>query len=384
MELVAKTINGLEWTLSKELKALGATDVKILKRAVSFNGDKKLMYQANYLLRTAMRILMPIKTVEVNNEEELYNEIYKIDWSQYFTVKETFAIDGVTASKVFTHSKYVALKSKDAIADQFRDKLGIRPNVNTFDPTLRINVRIFNTTCTISLDTSGDSLHKRGYRVQAVEAPLTEVLAAGMILLTDYNGDSIFVDPMCGSGTLLIEAGMIAKHIPPQKFRQGFGFQKWKDYDRRLFNEVKNEAEEKIVDKLKYPILGFDKDLRAVKYSLINLAEASLADEIEVKRKPFQRLEAPEPAEGKGIIVMNPPYDQRLKEFDIEAFYSEIGDQLKQQFSGYDAYIISSNIEALKKVGLRPSDKFVLNNGPLECKYHKYEMYQGSQKAKIN
>ncbi len=381
MELVAKTINGLEGTLAEELKELGAQKIQILKRAVAFEGDKKLMYQANYQLRTAMRILMPIKVVQIKNEDELYKEIYKIDWSQYFTVKETFAIDGVTASKFFTHSKYVALKSKDAIVDQFRDKLGIRPNVNTFNPTVRINVRIFNTTCTISLDTSGDSLHKRGYRVQTLEAPLTEVLAAGMILLTKWKGDSIFIDPMCGSGTLLIEAGMIAKNIPAQKFREGFGFQNWKDYDRRLFNEVKNEAAAKMIDKLQFPIYGFDKDLRAVKYTLINLAEATLADEIEVKRKPFQRLEAPESKEGKGIIVMNPPYDERLKELDIEDFYSQIGDQLKQQFAGYDAYIISSNIEALKKIGLRPSEKYIVNNGPLECKFQKFEMYRGSQKA---
>ena len=377
MELVAKTINGLEGTLAEELKELGAEKIQILKRAVSFQGDKKLMYQANYLLRTAMRILMPIKVVQIKDEEELYNEIYKIDWSQYFSVKDTFAIDGVTASKFFTHSKYVALKSKDAIADQFRDKLGIRPNVNTFNPTLRINVRIFNTTCTISLDTSGDSLHKRGYRAQTLEAPLTEVLAAGMILLTKWKGGSTFIDPMCGSGTLLIEAGMIAKNIPAQKFRPGFGFQNWKDFDQRLFATVKKEAEDKIIP-LTHPILGFDKDLRAVKYTLINLAEATLADVVEVKRKPFQRLIPPE---GGGVLVMNPPYDERLKEMDIEAFYSEIGDQLKQHFAGFDAYIISSNIEALKKIGLRPSEKYIVNNGPLECKFQKFEMYQGSQKA---
>jgi len=368
---------GLEAVLAKELTAMGAKNVQQLTRAVQFSGDKKLLYRANLELRTALRILKPFESFKTKHENHLYKKMRGIDWENYLSLDTTFAINAVTSSKYLTHSKYVALKTKDAIVDQFRDKYGQRPSIDLKNPDFRIDIHISrDNLCTISLDSSGTSLHKRGYRVQAVEAPLNEVLAAGMILLSGWKKDCAFIDPMCGSGTLPIEAAYFAYNIPPQLYRDDFGFKKWKDYDADLWATVKREAEQRIQD-FDYPILGFDQEFQALKVASQNVVAAHLEGKVEIDVARFERLDPP--AE-EGLIIMNPPYDERLSVADTEAFYQSIGDQLKQSFAGYTAWIISSNKEALKNIGLRTSRKMTLYNGPLECKFQKYELYAGSRK----
>jgi len=377
-QYLAKTLHGLEEVLANELRAIGAKDIKILKRAVSFSGNKKLMYRANLELRTAIRILVPFHSFRVRHESALYNKIRAIDWSQYMGVNDTLAIDAVTHSKYFNHSKYAALKTKDAIVDQFRDKLGKRPNVNIYTPTLRLNVHINEDQCTLSLDSSGESLHKRGYRTETLEAPINEVLAAGMVQLSGWKKDCNFIDPMCGSGTILFEALLYARNIPPQYRRDYFCFKKWKNFDENLWNEVLKEAKENQTD-FNYKVLGFDKDFQAIRVTERNMEQADLMGQIELKRKKFESLQPPEE---KGVLIMNPPYDERIQEKNINDLYEMIGDRFKKAFTGYDAWIISSNMEAIKHIGLRASRRISLYNGALDCKFLKFEIYAGSKKKK--
>jgi putative N6-adenine-specific DNA methylase len=376
MRLIAKTLAGLEPVLAQELEELGAQAVEPINRAVAFEGDKALLYRANLELRTALRILLPVKQGEVRTEDELYRLVRTVDWSQYMKVNDTLAVDGVTNSKFFTHSKYVALKTKDAIVDQFREATGRRPNVNVYAPRLRVNVHIFNDECTIALDSSDDSLHKRGYRLSSVEAPINEVLAAGMVLLSGWNADRPLLDPMCGSGTLIIEAGLIATQRAPQLNREHFGFKRWPDFDEALWAQILEAAKQR-VRKSPVPILGSDKDFKAMRLTEQNAMAASLEDTITVQRKKFEKLE---PEVESGMILMNPPYDERLSEADIGAFYEMIGDQLKQRFTGFDAWIISSSIDGFKRLGLKSSQKIPLFNGALECRFVKYELYEGTRK----
>ncbi|MCI4647035.1 THUMP domain-containing protein [Phaeodactylibacter sp.] len=376
MRLIAKTLAGLEPVLAQELEELGAQAVEPINRAVAFEGDKALLYRANLELRTALRILLPVKQGKVRTEDELYRLVRTVDWSQYMKVNDTLAVDGVTNSKFFTHSKYVALKTKDAIVDQFREATGRRPNVNVYAPRLRVNVHIFNDECTIALDSSDDSLHKRGYRLSSVEAPINEVLAAGMVLLSGWNADRPLLDPMCGSGTLIIEAGLIATQRAPQLNREHFGFKRWPDFDEALWAQILEAAKQR-VRKSPVPILGSDKDFKAMRLTEQNAMAASLEDTITVQRKKFEKLE---PEVESGMILMNPPYDERLSEADIGAFYEMIGDQLKQRFTGFDAWIISSSIDGFKRLGLKSSLKIPLFNGALECRFVKYELYEGTRK----
>ena len=377
-QFLAKTLHGLEEVLANELRNIGARDIKVMKRAVSFRGNKKLMYRANYELRTAIRILVPFHSFRVRHESALYNKIKAIDWSDFMNVNDTLAIDAVTHSKYFNHSKYAALKTKDAIVDQFREKFGKRPNVNIYTPTLRLNVHINDDQCTLSLDSSGESLHKRGYRKETLEAPINEVLAAGMIQLSGWQKDCNFIDPMCGSGTILFEALLYARNIPPQYKREYFSFKKWNDFDEKLWNEVVQEAKERETN-LEYKILGFDKDFQAIRVTERNMEQAGLTGQIELQRKRFESLQPPEE---KGILIMNPPYDERIQDRNINDLYEMIGDRFKQAFPGYNAWIISSNMEALKHIGLRPSRRISLYNGALDCKFLKFEIYAGSKKRK--
>lgn len=378
MQLLAKTMLGLEQVLAQELQELGATNILPLQRAVQFEGDQKLLYRANLELRTALRILKPFHSFKTKHENHLYKKLREIDWETYLGVDDTLAIDAVTTSKYLTHSKYLSLKTKDAIVDQFREKYERRPSIDLKRPTVRLNIHInSDNVCTLSLDSSGESLHKRGYRVDAVEAPINEVLAAGMILLSGWQKDCIFLDPMCGSGTIPIEAAYYAYNIPPQLYRDYFGFKKWKDFDADLWETVLREAKERIQN-FTFPIFGFDSDFQALKISSQNVLAAHLEGKVEIDLQKFEKLEPP--AE-KGFMIMNPPYDERLPVSDTEAFYKKIGDTLKQNFAGYTAWIISSNLDALKNIGLRPSRKMTLFNGPLECKFQKYDLYKGSKKG---
>ncbi|MCF6270307.1 MAG: class I SAM-dependent RNA methyltransferase [Melioribacteraceae bacterium] len=374
-EMIAKTFFGLEEILAAELRAIGAKNIIKHNRALSFIGNSETMYKANYYLRTALRILKPISKFKIQTQKALYKNVKRYEWEKIFSLKDTFAIDTVVSSEYFKHSKFVALKVKDAIVDRFRDEFGERPNVDVDNPTVRISVHIFNDTCTISLDSSGDSLHKRGYRTAATTAPLNEALAAGMILLSGWDKNSEFIDGMCGSGTIPIEAALIALNIPPGYLKKTYGFMKWKDYDSDLWNEIKGEVESKT--KLDFKIIASDKSPEAIEVAARNIKSAKLLKHIILEKKYFdeQSSEA-----GSGVIVMNPPYGERLKEDDLNQFYSEIGDTLKSNFTGFDAWLLSASKTAMKKVGLRTSKKLTLFNGALECKYHKYELYRGTKK----
>lgn len=377
MQIIAKTFAGLEEVLAQELRNLGAQEVVLLKRGVQFEGDTQLLYQANLELRTALRILVPIKTFHANHENILYRKVRQVDWSNYLGLQNTFAIDAVTHSPHFKHSKYVALKSKDAIVDQFRHKLGKRPNVDTKNPDLRIHIHINQNKGTVLLDSSGEPLYKRGYRQDTLAAPINEVLAAGILLLSGWQGDKPLIDPMCGSGTIPIEAALLATQTPPLIFRQQFGFMKWKDFDANLWQKVNEVARAKIHHTAP-PIFGYDKDFKAIRVSQYNAIAAKVDGKIQFERKSFESLI---PTTQNGLLLSNPPYDERLNKGNINALYKTIGDQLKKHFAGFEAWIISSNMEAFKHVGLRPSKKIPLFNGPLECKLQKYELYRGSKKG---
>lgn len=372
--MVAKTFRGLENVLAGELREIGAGDVVILNRAVSFTGSKELMYRANYCLRTALSILKPVIRAKIKNEVQLYNAARSINWQEYLGSRDTLTIDSTVSSVNFNHSMFVSQKVKDAVVDQFRDACGRRPSVNNENPVIKINVHISNEDLTISLDSSGTSLYKRGYRVVQGTAPLNEVLAAGLIKLTGWKGDTNFVDPMCGSGTLLIEAALIAYHIPPGIFRKYFGFEKWTDFDSQLFSKVIEENEEK--KQLHFSIAGGDISRKAFESAGKNIINAMLTKKIAVKHISVDDYIPPK---GGGVAIINPPYGERIRQDELNTLYRRIGDALKKHFDGYDVWIISSNKDAMKSIGLRTSARLTLYNGPLECKYHKYEIYEGSR-----
>lgn len=378
-KMLAKTLYGFEEVLEKELLNLGAMDIKKGVRNVSFVGDKGFMYKANLGLRTAIKILKPIDSFKLFSEEDLYKKIRRIDWSNYLDANQSLAIDATVHSKVFTHSKFIALKTKDAIVDQFRENTGSRPDVDLDFPHLRINIHIEDKFCTVSLDSSGQSLHKRGYRSATNIAPINEVLAAGMLLLSGWDGLSDFMDPMCGSGTILIEAAMIACNIPPNLNKKEFGFEKWKDWDVDLFEKI----EESLLNRIRgfeHKIIGYDKASSAVYKAVENVKNANLSDFIEIEQKNFFRSE--KPVDKHLHMVFNPPYGERLELLNMEKFYEDIGNSLKRNYPGTQAWFIVSNMEAIKNVGLRPSRKIKLYNGKLEARFLKYEIYEGSKKTK--
>lgn len=378
--MVAKTFRGLEDVLFNELKQLGASDLKKGNRMVEFTGDKDLMYRANFHLRTALRVLKPIAELKVTDDKELYNKIQTIDWSVYFDLKNTFAVDSVVYSDHFSHSKYVALRVKDAIVDQFREKFQKRPYVNTEDPDVRINIHISNDLCTVSLDSSGDSLHKRGYRQKTNKAPLNEVLAAGMILISGWDKTGVFVDPMCGSGTLIIEAAMIANNIPSGIYRKKFGFETWHDFDNNLLEKIYEEDSPEVESDIK--IIGSDISEIAIRIAKENISNAGLKRKIDLHINPIENFTPPKTE--KGIIITNPPYGERIKINEINSFYKVLGDKFKDRYKGYEVWLLSNNFEAIKHIGLHPSKKLTLFNGPLECKFLNYSIYEGSKKNKYN
>ena len=374
-ELIAKTFMGLEPVLAKELTQLGANDVKIGRRMVSFTGDKEMMYRANFQLHTAIRILKPILHFKAQCADDVYEEIKKIDWTTYLDDDKTFAVDSVVFSEEFRHSKFVSYKVKDAIVDQFREKTGKRPNISVANPDLRLNMHIAEDQCTLSLDSSGESLHRRGYRQESVEAPLNEVLAAGMILLSGWKGDTDFIDPMCGSGTILIEAALIAKNMAPGLFRKEYAFEKWPDFDADLFDEIYNdESQER---EFQHHIYGYDIDTKAVNTALLNVKAAGLTKDITVKQQDFKDFTQPV---NKSIIITNPPYGERISTPDLLGTYKMIGERLKHEFKGNDAWILSYREECFEQIGLKPSIKIPLYNGSLECEFRRYQMFDGRLK----
>jgi putative N6-adenine-specific DNA methylase len=374
-ELIAKTFMGLEPVLAKELTQMGANDVEIGRRMVSFTGDKEMMYRANFQLHTAIRILKPIRHFRAKSADDVYEEIKKIDWTEFLGTDKTFTVDSVVFSEEFRHSKFVSYKVKDAIVDQFREKTGKRPNISVANPDIRLNMHIAEDKCTLSLDSSGESLHRRGYRQESVEAPLNEVLAAGMILLSGWQADTDFIDPMCGSGTLLIEAALIAKNMAPGLFRKEFAFEKWPDFDAALFDEIYNdESQER---EFNHKIYGYDIDMKAVNTARMNVKAAGLSDIITVEQQDFKNFTQPA---NKSIMISNPPYGERISTPDLLGTYKMIGERLKHQFKGNDAWILSYREECFDQIGLKPSIKIPLYNGSLECEFRKYQMFDGKLK----
>ena len=377
-KMVAKTLFGFEDLLAKELLQLGAMDIEKGVRNVSFVGDKGFMYKANLALRTAIKILKPLKTFHIRSEQDLYDAVYKMPWESYLKPTGTLAIDATVHSKVFTHSKFIALKTKDAIVDRFRNQSGDRPNIDLRFPDLKINVHIDRNLCTISLDSSGESLHRRGYKTATNIAPINEVLAAGLIMMSGWDGQSNFMDPMCGSGTMLAEAAMIACNIPPNLMRKEFAFERWQDWDVDLFEMIEESLLKKTRD-FHHKMIGYDKSPSAVRKAINNIKNAHLDEFITIEHQDFFKTE--KPMDGKLHMVFNPPYGERL-DIDMENFYKNIGDTLKQSYPGTEAWFITSNLDALKHVGLRPSRKIKVFNAKLESKLVKYEIYEGSKKAK--
>ncbi|NJM79589.1 MAG: class I SAM-dependent RNA methyltransferase, partial [Flavobacterium sp.] len=361
------------------LTQLGAQNVEQGVRVVNFVGDKGFMYKANLALRTALKILKPIKTFKAFNDKSLYDGIQKIDWSDYLTEHQTFVVDTTLHSDHFNHSQFVALKTKDAIVDQFRDKTGKRPDIDKDFPDVKIHIHIDRDMVTVSFDSSGESLHRRGYKTATNIAPINEVLAAGMLLLSGWDGTTHFLDPMCGSGTILAEAAMIACNIPANINRKEFAFEKWKDWDSELFDKVLESLLKKTRE-FHYTITGYDKAPSAVAKAKDNIHNANLEEYITIRQANF--FESEKITEGPLHMVFNPPYGERL-DIEMERFYREIGDTMKQKYPNTSAWFITANIDALKFVGLRPSRKIKLFNGKLEARFAKYEMYAGSKRTKF-
>lgn len=378
-KMIAKTFFGFEEILAKELQQLGAQNVEMGTRMVSFAGDKGFMYKANLALRSALKILKPIYYFRAHNEISLYKGIQGIDWSQYLSANQTFVVDVTLHSEYFNHSQFVALKTKDAIVDQFRDKFGKRPSIDKDFPDLRINVHIDKDQCSVSLDSSGDSLHHRGYKTATNIAPINEVLAAGMLLLSGWDGQGDFIDPMCGSGTILAEAAMIACNIPANINRKEFAFERWNDWDNDLFDQIMNSLLKKVKE-FHYTITGYDKAPSAVMKAKDNIRNANLDEYVKISEHNF--FDTEKETRGPLHMVFNPPYGERL-DIEMERFYREIGDTLKQSYPGTNAWFITANLEALKFVGLKPSRKIKLFNGKLEARFVKYEMYEGSKRTKF-
>jgi putative N6-adenine-specific DNA methylase len=376
-EMKATTFHGLEDVLVNELMKLGARDIVPFKRGVSFTGDKGFMYKANLCLRTALKVLVPIYSFTANNEHELYAKMKEYEWEELLNTDDTLAINATVNSDEFNHSLYVSQKTKDAICDRFVDKFDVRPNVDLDRPTVRIYVHIFRNQVNESLDSSGDSLFKRGYRVDIDTAPMKEVLAAGMVLLSNWQPHLPLIDGMCGSGTLGIEAALFANNIPPGVFREEFGFMKWHDYDKELWDTIYESTINRIKDDMPN-IISSDIDIVPLEMAKRNGAVAKVDDVIQYEHISFFDLM---PTKPHGTILLNPPYDERIKMEDTNAFYKQIGDKLKKDFGGWTCWIISSNMEAIKSIGLHPSKKMTLFNASLECKLLKYEMYSGSKKA---
>lgn len=376
-KMVATTQQYLEPILVNELLNIGAENVEKHNRAVSFTGDLSTLYRANLCCRTALRVLVPFTSFAVRNERDLYEEIRRLDWEKHLDVDGTLAIHTSLSTDLFNHSQYISQKVKDAIVDRYRDKFGRRPSVDTINPHLSIAIHIVRNEVNVSFDSSSESLHRRGYRTEQTLAPINEVTAAGMIMLTGWDGKGAFVDPMCGSGTILIEAALYAKNIAPGLFKKHFGFMHWKNFDKTLWQAIVEEAKAAIKE-TDTIFIGSDKTFKAIEIARANATRAGLDEDIRLSNKRFEEVKPPQVV--TGLVVMNPPYGERLPIEEIGPFYKQIGDKLKQDFDGYTAWIISSNVAALKKVGLAASQRLTLFNGPLECKYYKFELYKGSKR----
>lgn len=371
---VATTLSGLENILEGEIAQKGGEDIRSYRRAVSFRGGFALLYKMNFTLRTAIRILWKVKHIKLKSEKDLYDGVYSIPWEDYFDPSKTIAVNSAVNSSFYNNSHFVSLKVKDAIVDRFRDRKGRRPDVDIETPDVVVHVHIHQANVDISLDSSGDPLFKRGYRVSGYQAPLNEVLAAGMIMMTGWNGESDFIDPMCGSATLSTEAAMIARNIPPGILRKSFAFQNWSNYDEDLFNRV---IEGNMISRpFDHRIFASDISAEAVEVSRKNIEKALLDDVIQIRKADFFDTK---PLAKNGIVIINPPYGERISVARLVEFYTRIGDHLKRNYQGYNAWILSSNLDGLKHFGLKPGKKIDLLNGKIKCKYLNYELFEGKR-----
>jgi putative N6-adenine-specific DNA methylase len=379
-ELTATTLFGLEEVLADELNQLGARQVEVGTRAVTFRGDMRLVYEANLWCRTAIRILRPFASFRARDEKELYRKVSSIDWTDYLDVSQTLLINSVVSQSTFEHSLYVSQLTKDAIVDQFRRRYDKRPSVDVLRPDVRLNLHMYENQVTLSLDASGDSLHRRGYRLQTNVAPLNEVLAAGIILLTGWDKKKTFIDPMCGSGTLVAEAAMIARNIAPGLYRQDYAFMRWKDYDATLYRQVYQEAVKREISGPAATIIGSDLEPDYIRAARKNLENAELENYVELQVTDIREIAPPATP---GVLVTNPPYGERINADDLNILYKQIGDVLKSKLEGWDAFIFTGNLEAAKHIGLKTSRRIPLYNGKIECRLFKYELYRGSSKASV-
>lgn len=373
-DMLAKTFAGLEPALAQELKQIGASDIVIGRRMVSFKGNTECMYRANVYLRTALRVLKPIYKGIIKTPEEYYNFFHQLEWEKYMGLHHTFAIDAVINTKVFNNSLYAAQRAKDGIADRFKDKYNKRPNVDVQQPEILINVHYSGEELSIALDSSGEPLNKRGYRVGEGEAPLNPVLAAAMIIYSKWDPNTPFVDPMTGSGTLAIEAAMIARGIPPGLIRKSYSFQNWPDYNKQLFQQIIDGIE---LNEVRPQIFASDIVPEMIEIARKNAQKALVMSYIRFSTQSFMEYI---PKAKAGTLIMNPPYGERLQPEEINQFYSSIGTSLKREFQGYTAWIISSNLDAMKHIGLKPVAKYQLYNGGLQCNYAGFELFDGSLK----
>ena len=378
-KMIAKTFHGFEDVLADELLGLGAQKIEKGLRSVSFYGDKGFLYKSNLCLRTALKILKPIFDFRFKDLDDYYKKIYDFKWEYLIDIDSSFVINSVVFhSKVFNNSKYTSLKAKDAIVDRFRDKFKNRPNINSDNPDLKIEIHISRNYCTVSIDSSGESLHKRGYKKYNSHAPLNEVLAAGMVLMSGWDKKSDFLDPMCGTGTILIEAAMIARNIAPNLNRTFFAFEKWKDWDENLFELIEESALKKMIE-FDYDLYGFDISNTMIKKAEKNIELSQVDVDIEVVAKDF--LKSSKDDKDELFIMINPPYDKRISA-DVKMLYKSIGDVLKNNYQFSNVWIITANLEAIKSIGLRASKKIKLFNAGLESRLLNYQIYPGTKKIK--
>lgn len=373
-KFVAKTYAGLEQILKEELEQLGAENCRIGTRAVEFEGDMSMLYRANYFCRFALRILWNVHQFTFRDNNQFYEEIYKYPAEEIMSVHNTLAFNVTMSGNMFKTPLYAALLAKDAVCDRFREKFDERPSVNKDNPDIQFNIHIFNNNAALYLDASGESLHKRGYRVSSHPAQISEVVAAAMVKLSGWKHDCDLIDPMCGSGTILIEAAMSALNIPAGFYREKYGFFHWKNFDRRFWEKIVNEAD--IKDDVPINFYGSDISTRFIGMAKANVQEARLSDFVRLQRCAMSESA---PKRTPAYLIFNPPYGERLDMEDIEDFYKQIGNSLKQKFAGCTAFLISSNMEAVKRIGLHPSKKTTLYNGALECKFLRYDLYAGSK-----
>ncbi len=374
--IIVKTLSGLEDALVEELQQIGASQVTALRRAVECRGDQEILYKINYQSRLGLVVIKPLKTFYAETPDQLYEGVRSIDWMKIFDIGKTISVKASTYKSALDHTQYISQKTKDAIVDYFRDKFGHRPSVDTFDADIQINIHLNENQCEIGLNSSGNPLFKRGYRQATGIAPINEVLAAGLIALSGWDKKSNFIDPMCGSGTLAIEAAMLSQNIPSGYYRDHYSFFHWSDYERFIWKKVKEEADSAMID---YDgiILATDISPKSIEIAEKNIQYAKLHKDIQLKQIDIKNLNYPE---GNGVIIINPPYGERIKTKDISDLYQAIGDNLKLKATGYDAWVISSDLEAIRLIGLRPHKRHIVFNGSLECRFNGFKVFKGSKK----